>query len=53
MASNVIQANFRPEITFKTEIIYCDEAVCLIRITYTFAGRILALQHVMAEMPSH
>lgn len=52
---NVIAADFRPQlkfnlaITFDTQVLYADAAVCLIRITYRLNGEILGVQHVTAE----
>lgn len=36
----------------KTQILYCDVAVCLVRITYLHDGKLVGLQHVLAEMPA-
>ena len=57
LGGNVIAADFRPQpkltidIAFETRVLYCDEAVCLIRITYLLNGEPVGMQHVTAETP--
>ncbi len=50
---NVIAADFKPKqelkLEFRTQILYADAAVCLIRITYSMNGAIIGYQHVMAD----
>jgi hypothetical protein len=57
---NVIAADFgaRPlpptsdqqlALTFKTAILFCDQAACLMRISYFMNGALIGIQHVTVE----
>ena len=54
---NVIAADFntRPNpdtslaISFKSAVLYFDEAVCLMRISYFLNGQLIGVQHLMVE----
>jgi hypothetical protein len=54
---NVIAADFARRgtsltIELKTQILYCDDAVALARVTYLLDGRLCATQHITVEMPA-
>lgn len=54
---NVIAADFRPrvadklniEIKVTSDILYCDQMVCLMRFSLVFAGQVIATQHVTVQ----
>ncbi len=54
---NVISADFQPrpfdvsaiQIDIKTEILYCDHLVCLMRFHLLFEGKVIATEHVTAQ----
>jgi hypothetical protein len=52
-SGNVIAADFRQNthinLQLKTQILYCDAAVCLVRITYLHDGKTAATQHFTVE----
>ncbi len=56
---NVIAADFRPpalNIEFATHILYMDEAVCLVRATFTVNGKPcskLPPLHVAVDLPTN
>jgi hypothetical protein len=49
---NVIQADFRKQsaFSFQTQILFCDPAVVLMRITYFCNGEPVALQHLTVDL---
>lgn len=50
---NVIAADFRPEapplIEVKSELLYCDQLVCLMRFSLYFHGHLISTQHLTAQ----
>jgi hypothetical protein len=51
---NVIAADFRPSpdltVKFKNDILYCDDAVVLMRMSATFAGKLFMICHFMGDL---
>lgn len=47
---NIIAADFRPEagldFDIKSEILFCDEHVCLMRFQLFFCGELIATEHI-------
>jgi len=45
---NVIAADFRQsiELRIKSEVLYLDHAVCLIRVTILFDGKPIGIEHI-------
>jgi hypothetical protein len=48
---NVISADFRPQLvaTVHAEVLYLDHLVCLCRVTLSFGGRVVAVEHVTQQ----
>jgi hypothetical protein len=54
-SGNVIAADFRPrasiDIQVKSEVLYCDRLVCLMRFSLLCNGELLSTEHITAQMP--
>lgn len=51
----VIAADFRPDtplVEVKSEILYCDRLVCLLRFTLYYRGEAVQTGHVTAQTPT-
>jgi hypothetical protein len=52
---NVIAADFRPRVSIdiqvKSEILYCDEHVCLLRFHLVYDGKVICTEHITAATP--
>ncbi len=54
---NVIAADFRPRdrltVEIKTEILYIDRLVCLMRFSLYYQGRLISTEHITAQQPGN
>lgn len=53
---NVIAADFKPrssvDIEVKSEILFCDTQVCLMRFHLLYQGQVIATEHLTVQQPN-